>query len=77
MVINDYNYMTFRNNETFRVYVVMPLLPAFEGEIGKSGAYAIKAITHYNYTSICKGSFSLWQNLRNEGIVLNEKLMLL
>lgn len=57
-----------RNNETFRVYVVMPLLPAFEGEIGKSGAYAIKAITHYNYTSICKGNQSLWVQLMNEGV---------
>ncbi|CAG2219287.1 PLD1_2 [Mytilus edulis] len=57
-----------RNNETFRIYVVMPLLPAFEGEIGKSGAYAIKAITHYNYTSICKGPQSLWHNLGKEGI---------
>ena len=45
----------------------MPLLPAFEGEIGKSGAYAIKAITHYNYTSICKGNQSLWQQLIKEG----------
>uniref|UniRef100_A0A671Q4Z3 phospholipase D n=1 Tax=Sinocyclocheilus anshuiensis TaxID=1608454 RepID=A0A671Q4Z3_9TELE len=32
----------------FRVYVVMPLLPGFEGDIS-SGGGAIKAIMHFNY----------------------------
>ncbi|KAK3096680.1 hypothetical protein FSP39_002327 [Pinctada imbricata] len=55
-----------RNDENFKVFVVMPLLPAFEGEIGGDGAFAIQAVTHYNYSSISKGPNSIWQKLRKE-----------
>ncbi|WAR07270.1 PLD1-like protein [Mya arenaria] len=40
--------------EMFRVYVVLPLLPAFEGEIGATGGYSIQAVLHWNYMSISK-----------------------
>nr|WCC59855.1 phospholipase D2 ScoTox-alphaI [Hottentotta saulcyi] len=56
----------YRNNEIFRVYVVMPLLPAFEGEIGTTTGTAIQAITHWNYASICRGPDSLIQRLSLE-----------
>ena len=56
-----------RNKETFRVYIVLPLLPAFEGEIGTSGGYALQAVTHWNYKSISKGPNSLWNNLLQKG----------
>ena len=56
----------YRSNETFRVYVIIPLLPAFEGEIGTSSGVAIQAITHWNMTSICRGSDSLLQRLVRE-----------
>ncbi|XP_052810030.1 phospholipase D1-like isoform X3 [Mya arenaria] len=49
--------------EMFRVYVVLPLLPAFEGEIGATGGYSIQAVLHWNYMSISKGDNSLWQQL--------------
>ena len=52
-----------RNNDTFRVYVVMPLLPAFEGEIGTTTGTSIQAVTHWNYTSICRGGNSLLERL--------------
>nr|XP_022292267.1 phospholipase D1-like isoform X3 [Crassostrea virginica] len=55
-----------RNGENFRVYVVMPLLPAFEGDIGGNGGYTIRTVTHYTYTSISKGQFSLWEKLSKE-----------
>ncbi|OWF47594.1 Phospholipase D1 [Mizuhopecten yessoensis] len=57
-----------KEQKAFRVYVVMPLLPAFEGNIADSGAYAIKAVTHWNYLSIAKGPNSLWQRLVKEVI---------
>jgi phospholipase D1/2 len=59
--------MTCRNGENFRVFVTMPLLPAFEGDIGGNGGYAIRTVTHYTYTSISKGGFSLWEKLAKEG----------
>ncbi|GFR10586.1 phospholipase D1 [Trichonephila clavata] len=58
--------LAHKNKETFRVYVVMPLLPAFEGEIGTGTGTAIQAITHWNYASICRGPDSLYQRLLHE-----------
>jgi len=49
--------------ETFRVYVLMPLLPAFEGEIGTNTGNAIQAVVHWNYSSICRGGKSLLERL--------------
>uniref|UniRef100_A0A671QAH1 phospholipase D n=1 Tax=Sinocyclocheilus anshuiensis TaxID=1608454 RepID=A0A671QAH1_9TELE len=40
--------LAYREKKKFRVYVVMPLLPGFEGDIS-SGGGAIKAIMHFNY----------------------------
>ena len=48
----------------------MPLLPAFEGEIGTGTGTAIQAITHWNYASICRGPGSLYQRLQKEGIII-------
>lgn len=56
----------FRNKETFRVFILIPLLPAFEGEVGTSSGSAIQQITHYNYSTICKGENSLLGKLKQE-----------
>ncbi|XP_077530546.1 phospholipase D isoform X2 [Haemaphysalis longicornis] len=53
-----------RNQQNFRVYVVMPLLPAFEGEVGTDSGTAIQAITHWNYASICRGDSSILERLK-------------
>lgn len=52
-----------REEENFKVIVVMPLLPAFEGEIGKATGRSTGVITHWNYRSICRGSQSLLARL--------------
>ena len=50
------------------MYVMMPLLPAFEGEFGTVTGVAIQAITHWNFASICRGGNSLIEKLsRSEG----------
>jgi phospholipase D1/2 len=41
-----------RAKEVFRVFVVMPLLPGFEGEVGGPTGTSLHAITHWNYASI-------------------------
>ena len=61
-------YFFNRTGENFRVYVVMPLLPAFEGEVGTTGGTAIQAVTHWNYSSICRGGKSLIENLRKANV---------
>ncbi|XP_013089460.2 phospholipase D1-like [Biomphalaria glabrata] len=55
-----------RSNSNFKVYVVLPLLPAFEGEFGTSTGVALQAITHWNYASICRGGNSLMEKLSKE-----------
>lgn len=54
--------------QRFRVYVVMPLLPGFEGQIGTTTGTAIQAVTHWNYASICRGPNSLLGRLRDANI---------
>ena len=53
----------FSAGELFRVYVVMPLLPAFEGELGTSRGSAIQAVLHWNYQSISRGGRSMLELL--------------
>ncbi len=48
-----------RNKEKFRVYIILPLLPAFEGKIGSGTGNALRVILHYNYASINRGSNSI------------------
>lgn len=37
-----------RENKKFRVYVVTPLLPGFEGDITTGGGNALQAVMHFN-----------------------------
>lgn len=46
-----------REGAMFRVYVVMPLLPGFEGEVGGPSGTALRAITHWNYASISRYAY--------------------
>lgn len=39
----------FREGKKYRVYVVTPLLPGFEGDITTGGGNAIQAVMHFNY----------------------------
>ncbi|XP_050092349.1 phospholipase D2 isoform X1 [Anopheles aquasalis] len=57
-----------RDKKVFRVYVVMPLLPGFEGDVGGSTGISLRAITHWNYASISRGKSSLLTRLRAAGI---------
>lgn len=40
---------TSREGKKYRVYVVTPLLPGFEGDITTGGGNAIQAVMHFNY----------------------------
>ncbi|XP_071792238.1 phospholipase D1-like isoform X2 [Asterias amurensis] len=55
-------------SQTFRVYVFLPLLPAFQGDVGEAGSGAIHAILHWEYKSICRGHNSLIGRLKDAGI---------
>uniref|UniRef100_A0A8C2G6W6 phospholipase D n=1 Tax=Cyprinus carpio TaxID=7962 RepID=A0A8C2G6W6_CYPCA len=40
----------YRDGKKYRVYVVTPLLPGFEGNINTGGGSAIQAVMHFNYS---------------------------
>ncbi|XP_055938050.1 phospholipase D1-like [Argiope bruennichi] len=52
-----------RNKVQFHVYVVLPLLPAFEGELGTGTGTCIQAVSYWIYKSICRGPTSLYDRL--------------
>ncbi|KAJ8407331.1 hypothetical protein AAFF_G00279050 [Aldrovandia affinis] len=54
----------YREKKRFRVYVVMPLLPGFEGDISTGGGQAIKAIMYFNYRTMCRGEHSIIERLK-------------
>lgn len=56
------------NNQPFKVIVVMPLLPGFEGYIADPAATVLKIQMHWQYEAISRGKNSLFQMLIKGGI---------
>ncbi|GAB5576663.1 phospholipase D1 isoform X2 [Prionailurus iriomotensis] len=76
-----------RENQRYRVYVVIPLLPGFEGDISTGGGNALQAIMHFNYSvgnqwinyiSFCglRTHAELEGNLVTELIYVHSKLLI-
>ncbi|XP_053966812.1 phospholipase D2 isoform X2 [Anastrepha ludens] len=57
-----------KERKTFRVFVIIPLLPGFEGDVGGSTGNAVRAITHWNYASISRGRSAILTRLKEVGI---------
>lgn len=55
-----------RESQRYRVYVVIPLLPGFEGDISTGGGNALQAIMHFNYRTMCRGERSILGQLKAE-----------
>ncbi|XP_030629156.1 phospholipase D1a [Chanos chanos] len=55
-----------KENKKFRVYVVTPLLPGFEGDITTGGGNAIQAVMHFNYRTMNRGEHSIISQLKKE-----------
>ncbi|KAM6983882.1 phospholipase D2 [Tautogolabrus adspersus] len=53
-----------REQKKYRVFVVVPLLPGFEGDISAGGGNAIQAILHFTYRTMCRGEHSILSRLR-------------
>lgn len=53
---------------TFRVIVVLPLLPAFEAAVNRSEASCIRVIMQGQYSAICRGPHSIIGTLTELGI---------
>uniref|UniRef100_A0A8C7ZE32 Phospholipase n=1 Tax=Oryzias sinensis TaxID=183150 RepID=A0A8C7ZE32_9TELE len=55
-----------KEGKKYRVYVVTPLLPGFEGDITTGGGNAIQAVMHFNYRTMIRGEFSIISQLKRE-----------
>jgi len=56
----------YKEHRCFRVIVVLPLLPGFEGGVDDGGAASVRAIMHWQYRTICRGKNSLLERLSSE-----------
>jgi phospholipase D1/2 len=54
--------------EKFRIIVVMPLAPAFEGDFASSDAGTVRLVMHFQYASISRGENSIVEKLKAAGI---------
>jgi phospholipase D1/2 len=52
--------------EDFRVIVVLPLLPAFEGSINDPNATVLRVQLHWEYKTISRGKKSIYERLRKK-----------
>ncbi|KAL8162836.1 hypothetical protein V2J09_014325 [Rumex salicifolius] len=53
----------YNEKKCFRVIVILPLLPGFQGGVDDSGAASVRAIMHWQYRTICRGNNSILHNL--------------
>ncbi|KAK7246359.1 hypothetical protein RIF29_41226 [Crotalaria pallida] len=53
----------YNDKKSFRVIVVIPLLPGFQGGLDDSGAASVRAIMHWQYRTISRGPNSILHNL--------------
>ncbi|CAI9119042.1 OLC1v1020696C1 [Oldenlandia corymbosa var. corymbosa] len=53
----------YNEKKCFRVIVVIPLLPGFQGGVDDGGAASVRAIMHWQYRTICRGHSSILHNL--------------
>lgn len=67
-VICDRILRAHRDGEVFRVYILIPLLPGFEGKINATDYSALLAVLHWTMQSISQGPHSLLVNLKNGGV---------
>ncbi|KAL8188849.1 hypothetical protein R6Q57_029604 [Mikania cordata] len=52
-----------KEEKCFRVIIVIPLLPGFQGRLDDGGAATVRAIMHWQYRTISRGHNSILHNL--------------
>uniref|UniRef100_A0A0K0FWD0 phospholipase D n=1 Tax=Strongyloides venezuelensis TaxID=75913 RepID=A0A0K0FWD0_STRVS len=61
--------LAHENKETFRVYILIPLLPGFEGELSSNASpTSLHTVLHWTMVSIDNSEMSLYHCLRNRAI---------
>ncbi|XP_050372117.1 phospholipase D zeta 1 isoform X2 [Argentina anserina] len=53
----------YNDKKCFRVIIVIPLVPGFQGGLDDAGAASVRAVMHWQYRTICRGHSSILHNL--------------
>lgn len=53
----------YHEKKCFRVIIIIPLLPGFQGGLDDGGAASVRAIMHWQYRTISRGHNSILHNL--------------
>ncbi|CAL5337912.1 unnamed protein product [Camellia sinensis] len=53
----------YNEKKCFRAFIIIPLLPGFQGGVDDGGAAAVRTIMHWQYRTICRGHNSILHNL--------------
>ena len=57
-----------RNGEKYKMIVIMPSIPAFAGDLRGDDALGTRAIMEFQYSSINRGGYSIYELIAREGI---------
>ncbi|KAF9203972.1 Phospholipase D1 [Haplosporangium sp. Z 27] len=71
--LTDRIIKAYRANEKFRVIVVLPLVPGFEGGINTPAATSVRMVMLSIYETICHGKNSIYGRLATAGITKPQK----
>lgn len=55
----------YADEEPFRVVVLIPLLPGFEGDVRESNGAVMRVQLHWEYCTICRSARSLMARLKH------------
>lgn len=61
--------LAHKMKETFRVFILLPLMPGFEGDISMPGSSALQVVLHWIYQSLSRGPNSLMHQLAVGGVI--------
>lgn len=54
--------------EKYKVFIIIPLIPAFEGDLASKDASAARNVMHFQYVTISRGGNSIMEKLREANI---------
>lgn len=57
-----------KKGEKFKVFILIPLIPAFEGDLATKDAAAARTVMHFQYITISRGGNSIIEKLKEAGI---------
>lgn len=57
-----------RQGQKYKIIVVIPAIPGFAGDLRSDDALSTRAIMEFQYNSISRGGYSIYQSLAREGV---------